>query len=215
MFKSMLKKESTELAAPFLLAMGSLAILVLDFVNTSRRKWEPQGEWMLDDDFVYPFLLISMALAIVMGLVQSLSEDVQGTWRYVLALPGGWQRNLKLKLTCAAVVWLVWAIVAVTICLLGLVADTGQPGESLGKLTEPIVRTLFCAPVVYLGAFLTAIRRANWFFSRLMPLGGVLMCWYVVLLLPHWWLYASLATVGLGVVLVVLIFHSAAVRDFA
>lgn len=215
MFKSMLKKESTELAAPFLLAVGSFVVLVVDHVSTSRRRFLPQGEWMLDEDFVYPFLLISLGLAIVMGLVQSLSEDVQGTWRYVLALPGGWRRVLKLKFGCAVSVWLCWAVVSFSICGIGMAAEIGPPGEPLSRLTEPMIRIQFCVPIVYLGAFLTAVRRVSWFFSRLMPLGGVLMCWYGVLLLPNWWLFAPLATGTLAVILVTLIFHSAAARDFA
>ena len=215
MFKALLKKECVELAAPFLLAVVSFVVLVGDHVATARRRTLPQGDWMLDEDFVYPFLLISLALAVVMGLVQSLSEDIQGTWRYVLALPGGWRRILRLKFACAAAVWLFWAVVAFAICLLGLMADTGPPGESLGRLSEPMFRILICVPVAYLGAFLTAIRRVSWFFSRLMPLGGVLMCWWLVLVMPDWWLLAPLATVGLGAVLVAIAFYVASSRDFA
>ena len=215
MFKSMLKKELTELAAPFLLAVGSIVILVVDHVSTSQRRFLPLGEWLLDDDFVYPFLLISLGLAIVMGLVQSLSEDVQGTWRYVLALPGGWRRILRLKFACGAFVWFLWAVVSFAICGIGMSVETGPPGESLSRLSEPMIRILLCVPIVYFGAFLTAVRRVSWFFSRLMPLGGVLMCWYGVLLLPYWWVLAPLATVALVAALVSLGFHTAAARDFA
>lgn len=215
MFKSMLRKECTELAAPFLLAMGSFVFLLLDHVTTARRLMYPQGEWMINDNFAYLFLFISLALAVAMGFVQSLSEDVQGTWRYVLALPGGWRRIIKLKFATALAVWVAWGVLAFLFCLLGLMFDIGPPGESLIKLTEPMLRTLICVPVVYLGAFLSAMRRANWFFSRLMPLGGVLMCWYLVLVLSNWWLLASLATVALGVVLVGIVFYVAASRDFA
>ncbi len=215
MFKSMLKKEFTELAAPFLLAVGSLVVLVVDHVSTSRRRFPPQGEWMIDEDFVYPFLLISLALAVVMGLVQSLSEDVQGTWRYVLALPGGWRRILKLKFGCAAFVWLCWAVVSFATCGIGMAAETGPPGEAWSRLSEPMIRILLCVPIIYLGAFLTAIRRVSWFFSRLMPLCGVLMCWYGVLVLPNWWVLAPLATALLIATLVSLVFHAAAARDFA
>lgn len=211
----MLKKEFTELAAPFLLAVGSVVVLVVDHVSTSRRRFLPEGEWLLDDDFVYPFLLISLALAVVMGLVQSLSEDVQGTWRYVLAMPGGWRRILKLKFAVAAVVWLFWALTSFAVCLLGMAAEIGPPGEMLSRLSEPMVRILLCVPIVYFGEFLTAIRRVSWFFSRLMPLGGALMCWYLVLLLPNWWMLAPLATAVLVAGLVSLVFHSAAARDFA
>ena len=215
MFKAMLKKECVELAAPFLLAVASLVALVGDHVATARRRTLPQGEWMLDDDFVYPFLLISLALAVGMGLVQSLSEDVQGTWRYVLALPGGWRRILKLKFACGATAWLGWTVAAFAICQIGLMADTGSQGESFKRLAEPMLRILVCVPVVYLGAFLTAVRRSNWLFSRLMPLGGVFLCWCTLLYLPNWWILAPLATAAFAALLMGIIFHVAASRDFA
>ena len=170
---------------------------------------------MLDEDFVYPFLLISLALAVVMGLVQSLSEDVQGTWRYVLALPGGWRRILKLKFACGMVAWMGWALASFAVCALGLLADPGSQGESLGRLSEPMLRILVCVPVVYFGAFLTAIRRSNWLFSRLMPLGGVLLCLFTLLYLPSWWILAPLASCAFAALLAGIIFHVAAARDFA
>ncbi|NQV26797.1 MAG: hypothetical protein HQ518_20790 [Rhodopirellula sp.] len=213
MFKAMLKKEVTELAAPFLLAVTGLVTLVVNGVFDRRNL--PKGEWMLDADFAYPFLMLSLCLAVVMGLVQSLSEDVQGTWRYVLAMPGGWRRIVKLKFACGAAVWLAWSLISIVICQLGIMADNGPQGEPFGRLSEPMLRTLVCVPVVYLGAFLTALRRVNWFFSRLMPLAGVMMCWFILLYLPNWWVLAPLATAGLAAVLVGLVFHVAASRDFA
>lgn len=215
MFKSMLKKECVELAAPFLLAVGSLVILVGDHVSTARRRFQPHGEWLLDGDFVYPLMLISLALAIAIGLVQNLSEDVQGTWRYVLAMPGGWRRILKLKIACGLSVWIAWSLTVCVICLLGLTGDPGFEGEPLSRLADPSLRILACVPVVYLGAFLTGVRRANWLFSRLMPLGGVLMCWFLMLYLPNWWIIAPLVTAGFGALLVSLIYHMASARDFA
>lgn len=215
MFRSMLKKECVELAAPFLLAVAGCAVLVTEHVSTARRRLQPRGEWMLDEDFVYPFLLISLALAVVLGLVQCLSEDIQGTWRYVLALPGGWMRIIALKFACGFVLWAGWATVAFTICTLGLLADPGLPGESFARLSEPMLRILVCVPVVYLGAFLSAVRRGNWLFSRLMPLGGVLFCWFLLLYLPNWWILAPLATAVFAALLGSITFHVAADRDFA
>jgi hypothetical protein len=215
MFKSMLKKEFTELAAPFLLAFGVLATVIVQAVSQSRRHFDQQGAWMLDADFVYPFLIISLCLAAAMGLVQSLSEDVQGTCRYVLSFPGGCRRILKLKLACGLAVWLCWGSVVVALSFLGMFFERGPDAEPLQKLFDPVLRILVCVPVVYLGAFLTALRRANWFFSRLMPAVGALACWFILPYLPTWWIVAPLATVVLGAVLIILMFHVASTRDFA
>jgi len=215
MFRAMLRKEIIELAAPFLLAFAALATVIVEAVSRSRRHFDQQGAWMLDDDFVYPFLVISLCLAVVMGLVQSLSEDVQGTWRYVLSFPGGWRRILKLKLACGLAVWLCWGGVAVALSFLGMFVELGPAPEPLQKLFDPVLRILVCVPVVYLGAFLTALRRANWFFSRLMPAVGVFVCWFILPYLPAWWIVAPLATAGFGAVLIALMFHVASSRDFA
>lgn len=214
MFKSMLKKEATELAAPFAVAVIALGTLVVNGVFDRRRL--PRGEWMLDDDFVYPFLIISLCLAAAMGLVQSLSEDVQGTWRYVLSFPGGWRRILKLKLACGFTVWLCWGCVVIALCFLGMSCELHSPASGpLQELFDPVLRILVCVPVVYLGTFLTALRRANWFFSRLMPALGVLACWFILPYLPAWWIVAPLVTAGLGAVLIMLMFYVASSRDFA
>lgn len=215
MFKSMLKKECVELAAPFLLAVASLVILVVDIVLASGRGLYPRGNWMLDDDFVYPYLLISLALAALMGLIQSLSEDVQGTWRYVLALPVGWRRILTLKIGVGAVVWLCWAAVSLAICGLGILVDVGPAGEQWPRLADPMLRIIVCVPVVYFGAFLTGLRRANWFFSRLAPGIGVMLCWFILPYLPQWWVVAPLVTAGFAAMLIGVMFHEASHRDFA
>ena len=57
MFKSMLKKECTELAAPFLLAIAVMGVMVATHVHDASR-YIPRGEWMLDADFAYPFLML-------------------------------------------------------------------------------------------------------------------------------------------------------------
>lgn len=215
MFRAMLKKECVELLAPFLLAAASLTFLVSNYAAFGRWQFIPQGEWMLGHHFFNSFMLISLTLAIAMGLMQSLSEDIQGTWRYVLAMPGGWQRILKLKLACGAVVWLAWSLAVIVICQLGIAVHSGPAGEPFSKLIDPTLRVLVCAPVVYLGAFLTALRRSNWFFSRLMPLAGTLMCWFSLTYLPNWWVVAPLVCVGFSAVIVAIVFHVAAERDFA
>lgn len=170
---------------------------------------------MLEDEFVYLFLTISVVLAIVMGLVQCLAEDFQRTWRYVLAFPGGWPRIVKLKLACGAAVWLAWSVGSIVICLIVIAFDHGPPGETYGRMFDPMLRILFSVPIVYLGAFLTALRPAHWIFSRLMPLGGVLLCWFLLLYLPSWWVLAPMVTVSFSAVLEGIMFHVAASRDFA
>ncbi|MGZ0174169.1 MAG: hypothetical protein ACKVHE_32085 [Planctomycetales bacterium] len=215
MFKAMLRKESVVVAGPLLLAVVALSVLVGDAVYESRRRPAPQGDWMLDGDLVYPFLMGSVCLAMTIGVLQCVTEETQGTWRYAHAFPGGWRQILKLKLACGAVTWIVWSGMAISICLLGIGLDKGSEGEPLGKLFDPMLRTLVSVPIVYFGGYLTALRPARWYATRLLPGLGVVPCWFLVLYLPSWWVVAPLVTVAFSALLIGVIFHIAETRDFA
>jgi hypothetical protein len=43
----------------------------------------------------------------------------------------------------------------------------------------------------------------------------VLLCWCTLLYLPNWWILAPLATAAFAALLMGIIFHVAASRDFA
>jgi hypothetical protein len=214
-FNAMLRKESIVVAGPLLAAVAALSAMVIDAVYESRRHPAPQGDWMLDESLVYSFLIASVLLAMTISVLQCVTEEAQGTWRYAHSFPGGWRQILKLKLACGAVTWVVWSSVAISICLLGIGLDRGSEGEPLGKLFDPMLRTLVCVPIVYFGGYLTALRPARWYATRLLPLLGVIPCWFLVLYLPNWWIVAPLVTVAFSAMLIGVIFHIAETRDFA
>lgn len=215
MLRAMLKKESQELAIPFLLALGAFALLTGDQLLQANLRRTPRGEWLLDDDVVYAFLFISLCLSIAIGLVQCVAEDIQGTWRYVLSFPGGWRRILKLKMACAAIIWLVWMTLSVGGSLFLKDLTRGSTGPPAFQLVDPMLRSLVSLPLVYLGTLLSAVRSARWLGSRLMPLGGTLGIWYLMLYLPNWWIVAPIAMTAFAAVLIGTMFHVASERDFA
>ncbi len=83
------------------------------------------------------------------------------------------------------------------------------------KQQEPVFRCLITVPIVYFGAFLSGLRPARFYGSRIFPVAGAAILWFAILYLPNWWLTAVPVTLLFCGALVGLIFHEARRRDFA
>ena len=70
-------------------------------------------------------------------------------------------------------------------------------------------------PVAYLGAFLSGVRPARWFGTRLLPGVAGSVLFVIVSQLPWPWPYALAGSLLLSVVFTSLVFHVAATSDFA
>jgi hypothetical protein len=64
-----------------------------------------------------------------------------------------------------------------------------------------------------LGAFLSGIRPARWFGTRLMPLAAAGFATFLIVMSPWWWLTAA-ALAFCASILVVSIFYYAQQRDY-
>jgi hypothetical protein len=89
-----------------------------------------------------------------------------------------------------------------------------HPSPFAWSMATPAWVLTFLMPLLYLGAFLSGLRPARWFGTRLLPLAGSVG--YVVLLdtLP-WWSFGFPLAVVLYGLLVANICYVARARDFA
>jgi hypothetical protein len=126
--------------------------------------------FVIEDAFVFRFLVASAALAIALGLSQSLSETVRGTYPFLLHRPVTRRWLIGMKLSVGMVAYLLCA--AVPLLVYGLWAAT--PGIYAGpfewSMTWPAWAGWLATTLLYLGAFLTGIRPGRWYGSRLLPL---------------------------------------------
>ena len=80
-------------------------------------------------------------------------------------------------------------------------------------MTSDAWRAWCTLPVAYLAAFLSGMRPAQWFRTKLAPLvAGFTAC--VCLAIQPWWWLALLGTAALSLLLVLAILHVASVRDY-
>jgi hypothetical protein len=80
-------------------------------------------------------------------------------------------------------------------------------------MTLPAWQLWACMLLVYFGAFLSGIRPARWFGTRLVPLVAAIVLAVLVWSAPWWWLWLAALAAGAGLILVN-IFYYAALRDY-
>jgi hypothetical protein len=83
-------------------------------------------------------------------------------------------------------------------------------------MTEPAWRMALLMPLLYLGAFLSGLRPARWFGTRLLPLvAAVTVLSLLGGVLPWWWAVSFPVTVALYGLLIANTCFVARVRDYA
>jgi hypothetical protein len=80
-------------------------------------------------------------------------------------------------------------------------------------MTVPAWQLCLCLSLVYLGAFLSGIRPACWFGTRLAPLVAAAGSAFVFYWLPWWWLELIAVALSAGLV-IVSIFYYVRQRDY-
>ena len=94
------------------------------------------------------------------------------------------------------------------------VSRTARPGIAVKLLTQPAWRLCFMLPLVYFGAFLSGLRPARWFGTRLLPLAAAGFFVWFVMSIPWWGPRWALAVCLYGL-LTANIFYVARTRDYA
>ena len=171
----------------------------------------------IDGTFLSFLCFISIALAVTLGLRQTVAESRSGTWQFLLHRPVSLGRVLAAKLA----VGMGWYLVCGLIAILSYAAWASLPGKHaspfLWWMTATTWKTWGMISIVYLAAFLTGIRPARWFGTRLLPLaaGGVLVLLLTGSLFywPPWLGIAAFFVVA--ACLVGLIHFTARTRDFS
>ena len=161
------------------------------------------------------FCLVSIALAVALGLRQTAFESGRGTWLFLLHRPASMRRVLAAKLVVGTGLYLVCGLIAI----LSYAGWAAMPGKHASPfmwwMTAEAWEAWGVISIVYLGAFLAGIRPARWFGTRLLPLAasGVLA---VLLVFPMFWPLLGIAAFLLvAACLVGLIDFTAQTRDFS
>jgi hypothetical protein len=157
--------------------------------------------------------IVCGAFAALLGLKQSAWEDVRGTYHYLLHKPLARRRITAVKLATGATLAMLAG--AAMILIHGLwAASPGKHGSPFyWAMTADAWRVWVTLPLWYLSAYLSGLRPALWWGTRLAPLvvgGGA-----AVLLSqqPYWW-GAALGSAAASAALAALIHYVAGTRDY-
>jgi hypothetical protein len=213
-------KELREVSGMAAAALGCHLALVASLLGARVFDWVPGMPAGTDEvpfsggGFTVWFVLVSVVLAAALGFRQSAWESARGTYLFRLHRPVSREAVFLTKLAVGAGVLLGCS--AVPIVLYG--AWAAVPGHHASpfdwSMTGPAWRLALLMPLLYLGAFLSGLRPARWFGTRLLPLVASVVLLVVVNVAP-WWAVGLPAAVVLYAALAANVCHVARVRDYA
>lgn len=218
MTRAMLFKELRETMWIALagVAVHVYCVLALIGVDLLTLRVVGRGEMpFLRDNFLGTFAMVAVCVAAVLGLRQTVTESSRGTWLFLLQRPVSRRRLLTLKLGMGLALCLMTS--AFPILVYGWWAAT--PGTHPNPFEWSMTLSCWqgCASItgVYLAAFLSGIRPARWFGTRLAPLVGAGLLLALIQFVPHWWVFGLGALVLIDVWLAATILVVAQTRDFS
>jgi hypothetical protein len=171
----------------------------------------------VDGTFSTYFIFISFAAAIGLGFRQATRESGQGTYLFLLHQPWSRDKVFLTKLLVGGV--LLLACAAVPIVEYSWWAAT--PGDVAAPFEWSMTASCWSywaiVPLAYLAAFLSGLRPARWYGTRLLPLVGLifalLLSELLVQMFGFWFPLCALAI--LYTVFLWLILHVARTRDYS
>lgn len=197
MIRTLVLKELREslpivAAAAFAIAaVFCLNFMFSAFVSTPSAVEIP----FLTNNFWVYVLLLGFSVAVGVGLKQTAWEDSKGAYRYLLFRPIDRRKVFQLKLAAGAL--LVVGFMAIYIILYAFWIS--RPGRLAApfywSMTTGAWQVWLLLPLIYSAAFLSGIRPARWFGSRLGPLVGAMLVSLILVLQPRLWIAAVVSIV--------------------
>jgi hypothetical protein len=228
MFRAMAFKEVREIRGIVLLALAAYGLLVAATIAPasslnlfslfgSSARGELQVPFVSDGGFESRYFMISVIFAIALGMRQSLSESIRGTYPFLLHRPADRRWLMAVKLLVGTIACLVCT--ALPVLLYGVWAAT--PGTHASpfewSMTVPTWVGWLTMTLLYLGAFHSGIRPGRWYRSRLLPLAAAAAATFIAAMIAvesEVVLWPCLIVLVVGVWLIAMILLAVQTRDY-
>lgn len=172
--KALVYKELREVRGIALVALAAYSVLVLSLMGVKAFEFLPVPIGTNEVPFVGSefgnfYALVTIGLALALGFRQSAWESTQETYLFLLHRPVSRNAIFLTKLAVGTAVLLACA--SAPILSFGWWASIPGhiPGPFVWSMTGSAWFSALFSVVLYLGAFLTGIRPARWFGTRLLP----------------------------------------------
>ena len=149
----------------------------------------------LTGEILGPLIIISSATAIGIGLRQSTCVLGESPSQFLLHRPIERWRLIAFKLFIGFAVVFVLTTTGVVVIFLRAALPGNIPAPFRVWMTTPAWIAIGCVSVVYHAAFLSGLRPARWFGSRLLPTIGILPFAFGIGVLSYWSLIPGLIAV--------------------
>lgn len=213
-------KELREVFGIAAVALGCYLALAVSAMGALVFVWVPGLPRGSEDvpftgDFNGVFEFLSILFSVALGFRQSAWESSRGTYLFLLHRPLRRNTVFLTKLAVGSGVLVFCGSVPIVV----YAAWAAVPGHHAGpfewSMTAAVWHFLFLTPLVYLGAFLSGLRPARWFGTRLLPLAASLGLLVLVNALPWWWYLSLPEALVLYAALAANVCFVARVRDYA
>lgn len=224
MWKAIAYKELRESLGVAGLALAAFLFVTMGTMRAQIIPLPPVSQLFVNDQVSIPFvsggfyshfMLISAALAIGLGLRQTIGESISGTYLLLLHRPLRREQLFMAKLAVGVGVYLLCAAIPVVLYMWWAATPGTHASPFYLSMTLPTWQLWISMPIVYLGAFLTGIRPGRWMGSRLAPLVSAAFLMALIQMLPWWWLIGLAASIAVAAYFVVSIVYVARVRDYS
>ncbi|HEY7153502.1 MAG TPA: hypothetical protein VH575_06055 [Gemmataceae bacterium] len=219
--KTLAWKELREVFGITAIALAGYLMLVINAMGAKVFNWVPGmprgtiGVPFLFGGFTDMHILISVVFAMALGFRQSAWESSRGTYLFLLHRPLRRETIFLVKLTIGGTILLVCASLPIVLYAWWAAIPGHHPAPFEWSMTGWAWRLTFLLLLLYLGAFLSGLRPARWFGTRLLPLIGALFVLAFLFELPSWWPIGFPLALMLCALLIVNVCFVARVRDYA
>jgi hypothetical protein len=217
MLKALVYKELRESLWIAAIALAAYLYFVIGEMRLPLLPWmggTGSAIPFIGDGFLNSFVMVSAALAIGLGLRQSVAESVRGTWLFLLHRPALRWKLVGLKLATGAAVYLLCAAVPILIYAWWAATPCTHASPFDWSMTLPCWQGWISISAVYFAAFLVGMRPARWFGSRLFPLFGAAVLAAILQALPWWWIFGLGGVLALDAWLIAGVLYTARTRNY-
>jgi len=222
MVKALVLKELREIAGITALALVAYALALGSVTGAAFLDW--LRFWSSSPSQIVPFLNpafanllcgISALYALALGFRQSAWEHSRHTYLFLLHRPVARSRIFLIKSGIGLAVLLAASGVCVLCYAIWAATPRTHPGPFFWSMTESCWRDCLGFSLIYLGAFLSGLRSARWFGTRMLPLVASLLVFAIVWQALPGVVIPAAIVVTFNSLLAVAVCHVAATQDYS
>lgn len=144
--------------------------------------------WIPLDSITARFLLSGGILAIALGIVQSVWEQVGSTWHFLLHRPISRHSILTSKLIAGLLLLMIFSAIPLALYVAWAATPGTHPSPFTWWLVAPVIKLWLTLPLMYLAAFQSGLLPNRWLGTRLLPCVAIVSLSVASLFLDFWWL---------------------------